>query len=55
MTIDLEKKQLDNITFSLNQKKIDIREIQEQLKKEQDQYKLEYNAFKNAPARSSTK
>jgi len=34
---------------------VDIREIQEQLKKEQEQYKVEYSAFKNSTTKSSTK
>ena len=37
------------------QRKVEIREIQEQLKKEQEQYKVEYSAFKNASNKSSTK
>ena len=39
----------------LHQRKVEIREIQEQLKREQEQYKIEYTSFKNSTTKSSTK
>ena len=53
--IDAEKKSLEKYTQMIYQRKVEIREIQEQLKKEQEQYKVEYSAFKNASNKSSTK
>lgn len=46
---------MEKYTQNIYQRKVDIREIQEQLKKEQEQYKVEYSAFKNSTTKSSTK
>ena len=53
--IEKERKTLEKYAQFLHQRKVEIREIQEQLKKEQEQYKIEYTSFKNATNKSSTK
>jgi len=53
--IEAEKKSLEKYTQMIYQRKVEIREIQEELKKEQEQYKVEYSSFKNSSNKSSTK
>lgn len=53
--VETEKRYLENFAYTLHQRKIAIRESQEQLKREQDQYKFDYIAFKNSNNKSSTK